>query len=498
LKLHRRQFLIGPAPVLVDEEWTSIDVGDGMHLSFERALPITPVRDRDRGAWYLLGRAVQSDPTRAAPPDEIAAARTAEVDLLTSTWSGRWVLVGDGAVHPDAAGLLGCFYAGDSRDCSLVVSSSAALLREQVDPGTASPPLRYRVGMGWYPPPASRFKGIRRLLPSQALTLDGAGDPVRHRPLLVDQPKAGYDETLAQLETSLRTVLRNLAKTGRPLWLALTGGYDSRLLLAAMRREGLEFTTFTWETSILTKADRTIPPLLAKDVRVRHRFLTRRRFHEERLRIFDEHTAFHTADLDRELIPWGQYEELPPDAIVILGNVIPLGSLHFYGRLTAHLDVVESVAEGYGFAEHHRDSPAHWDGIRKWADWIHAHPERGMDWRDRFYWEQLVAGWCSSCEQATDFVDVECASPAACQSIMAEELSIDPAKRYNKRWQVDLTYRMAPSLTDHPYHLGGPFLNRLRRVASGLIHHPRKRRFATGRVRSLAGRLGPTAPGSTI
>ncbi len=467
-----------------------------MHLSYHRALPVAETRDRDGSVWYLLGIAVQSDPVRASPLDEIASARSHEIDELTSTWSGRWALVGGGLLRTDAA-LFGCYYTRNPRDGRLFVSSSAALLREHVGGGDASPPLHYQTGMEWYPPPASRFAGIHCLLPSQTLAYTDDQQPVRHRPLVRHRVEAPYDETLACLEASFRTILRNLARTGAPLWLSLTGGYDTRVLLAAMWREKLDFTTFTWDTPGMSKADRTLPPLLARDVGVPHRILKRQHFNEQRLRTFEEHTALHTADLDRELISWGQYDELPVDAIVLLGNVFSLGALYFYAKLPPHPDsVAESIVHAYGFAEHHADSPAHHHGIREWGEWIEAHPEPGMDWRDRFFWEQWKGGWCAACEQGTDLLEVELFSPANCESVMAAMLQIDPAKRYGKRWQVDLTYRMAPFLTDHPYHLGGPVVARFRWGASGWIHHPSKRRFATGRMRSLAARTRGARVGS--
>jgi hypothetical protein len=256
-----------------------------------------------------------------------------------------------------------------------------------------------------------------------------------------------------------------------------------------MWREKLDFTTFTWDVPGMSRADQTLPPLLARDARVPHRVLKRRRFNEQHQRTFDEHTALHTVDLDRELIPWGQYAELPVDAIILLGNVFTLGALYFYKRLPPHPDLVtESIEHAFGFAEHHADSPAHRDGIREWVEWIEAHPEPSMDWRDRFFWEQWKGGWCAACEQGSDLVEMDLFSPANCESIMAAMLRIDPAKRYGKRWQVDLTYRMAPLLTDHAYHLGGPMMTRFRWGASGWLHHPSKRRFATGRMRSLAAR----------
>jgi hypothetical protein len=498
MKAHRRQFVIGSAPVLVDEGWSSVPIGEGLHLSYQEALPVASLRDRDGRAWYLLGIAAQTDPARGAPPEEIATVGSAEVGELPFTWSGRWVLLGDGVLRTDAGGLFGCFYARHPSDGKLLVSSSAAVLHDLVGGGDASPPLRYRTGMEWYPPPASRFAGIRRLLPSQTIAYSDEHDPVRYRPLVSHGLEAGYDETLAHIETSLRTALRNLAAAGHQLELGLTGGFDTRVLLAAMWRERLGFTIFTWDIPDMSSADRVLPPLLARDAGVPHRFIERKQFNEEHLRILDDHTALHTVDRDRELIPWGQYADLL-ETMVIAGNLFTLGALYFHGKLPAQTDAVaESIELAFGFAEHHADSPAHRDGIREWAEWIEAHPEPTMDWRDRFFWEQWGSGWGAAFEQAGDLVEFECVSPVSCESIMAAILRIDRAKRYNKRWQVDLAYRMAPFVTDHPYRLGGPLVDRFREGASGWVHHPSKRRASIGRMRSLARRMRATAPGSAI
>jgi hypothetical protein len=487
MQAHRRQFVIGPEPVAPDETWASIAIGEGVHLSFQEALPVTQVRDREGADWSLLGIALQSDPNRPSPPDEIASVRSHEVDALTATWSGRWGLIGRGVLRPDAC-LFGCYYGRDPEG-RLLASSSPALLRALLPGGDESPVLDAHIGMDWYPPPASRFSNIKRLLPSQVLAYTDAADPVAHRPLLSRPFEADYEDTLSFVETAFRTILRNVASLGRPTRLSLTGGHDTRVLLAAATRESFELTTFTWDIPGMSRADRVLPPLLARDAGASHRFIRRRRFDEEHLRMLDEHTALHTVDLDRELVPWGQYEELPAGAVVLLGNLFAIGAAYFYARLPARpTSVAASVAEAFGFGEHHAGSRAHREGMNEWADWIGSHPEPEMDWRDRFCWEQWGTGWAGAAEQGTEVVDVDCISPMNCEAIIAAVLGLDPARRYGKRWQIDLTYRLAPSLADHPYYLGGSLRTRFGWAASGLRHHPSKLRFVSGRTRSLAAR----------
>ena len=494
MRVHRRQFFLGPAPLLVDESWTSVALEDGFHFSYQQALRVAEIRDREGVVWRLLGTALQSDPERAAPLEEIGAAPTDEVEDLTATWSGRWALLGRGVLRPDAC-LFSCYYARDPESGRLLASSSPALLQQYVGAAPASPPLAYQVGMEWYPPPASRFDGIGRLLPSQNLAYADREQFIRPR-RLVRQPFAGtYDEALAYLEKSLRKVLREVADVRTDVVLSLTGGYDTRTLLAATWREGLGWPTFTWDIPSMSRADRYLPPLLARDAGLTHRMIGRRRFDDEPLRMFDEHTALHTADLDRELVPWGQYDELPANGTIVMGNVFTVGALYFWRKLPADPDsIVGSIEHAYDFERHHPRSAAHHKGVRDWAEWIEAHPEPGMDWRDRFFWEQWEGGWCAATEQGTDFVDVEFVSPVNCEAVMAAILSIAPSKREAKRWQVDLTYRMAPFLTDHPYTLGGSLVNRFRREVAAFRDHPSRRGFVPGRARSLFARAVSPPP----
>ena len=110
MTLHRRQFILAPRAVDVAGDWRHTEVSDGFVLSHCPSLPVTEARDVDGCTWHLLGVALQTDPARSAPEEELRRAQTAAVPDRYGDWSGRWVLIGNGQVHLDAAGLLGCFY----------------------------------------------------------------------------------------------------------------------------------------------------------------------------------------------------------------------------------------------------------------------------------------------------------------------------------------------------------------------------------------------------
>ena len=177
MQIHRRQFIIGPKPIFVNERWTSLELAPSLYLSHCGTLPIFNARDLDNESWFILGLAVQTDPGRSDPVTEISSAHTIQIKELYPSWAGRWVLVGNNQLHMDASGMLGCFYRiayeNTKRAQGVWVSSSAALLADEINNGCQkignTQLLRGR--MNWYPPPVSGFKSIYRLLPSQVLLL---------------------------------------------------------------------------------------------------------------------------------------------------------------------------------------------------------------------------------------------------------------------------------------------------------------------------------------
>jgi hypothetical protein len=60
VRLHRRQFVIGPRPYFARPDWISRPLNDSMHLSHCPDLRVGSARDADGASWVLLGRAVET------------------------------------------------------------------------------------------------------------------------------------------------------------------------------------------------------------------------------------------------------------------------------------------------------------------------------------------------------------------------------------------------------------------------------------------------------
>ena len=108
VRLHRRQFVIRLWHLAVRADWQHRALDGATHLSHvpkcARANPMTPT------ACSGLCSASPIETIEDCPDPLLVIARTpsAGVPELYTSRAGRWVLVGGGAVHMDASGLLWC------------------------------------------------------------------------------------------------------------------------------------------------------------------------------------------------------------------------------------------------------------------------------------------------------------------------------------------------------------------------------------------------------
>jgi hypothetical protein len=215
--MHERQFLIGPRSAPLDT-WIHHDLDGGFVLSRSPLL---------RYEGGTLGEMLGGDHRVA---------------------SGRFVRLGR-QVELDAGGTLGVLYRriGDE----LWLSSSPELLRT-LPPELPAPSSR----LGWgtppetFPPPLTGLQGVYRLMPTQILDLE-TGELIR-RPVLSGTAPSTYESALDELEELLRGAVRSAAERFSQVWVPLTGGSDSRVVLAACHSEGVEVTTYTFDYELST------------------------------------------------------------------------------------------------------------------------------------------------------------------------------------------------------------------------------------------------------
>jgi len=197
----------------------------------------------------------------------------------------------------------------------------------------------------------------------------------------------------------------------RDYYLPLTGGIDSRTVLAVSMAANLAPVTYTFDKPTNSDGDRLIPPRLAAVVGTPHKYVRRGSFTKARQKEFDAHTLGHCVDIDRDYWSFGQWGALAAHGVILRGGCFELGR-RFY-----HHDIPDTVAAaGLSVDKLLARKQNPWlrgrqplvrDGFAAWLEWANAHPEDGLDIRDRLYWEQRLGAWLSSIEQGLDLVGVE-------------------------------------------------------------------------------------------
>ncbi len=139
------------------------------------------------------------------------------------------------------------------------------------------------------------------------------------------------------------------------------------------------------------------------------------------------------------------------------------------------------IAARFNFSEFHASSFAHIAGIAEWVEWMARTEPTALDWRDRLYLEQRIAGWLSSTEHALDLTSYERPYIANSHLYMATVLTLPESIRRSSQHHVDLIRRMAPQLLRFPFN---PSDDRsspsrwLRNEWHEFASRPKKRRYA--------------------
>ena len=455
IRPHRRQFVLSDRPVLAGADWVAEEIAPGRVLSRCPERRMAAVRDAEGGRWTLLGTALATEPGRADPPGDLAALPPGAVPAATHGWAGRWLLIGPRHVLTDAAALLGCFF-GRADDGGLVVTSSPALGRVvgRAEPRAVEDGRRlvHESGMSWFHPPRSRFAGLRRVLPSQALDLD-AGEAVPRALMPSIDPEGGLEAAVEGVSARLSTALGRLSARavgeGAPIWLGLTAGGDSRVVLATAARAGAGLRPHTRLTPRMSIADRLLPPRLAAAAGYPHEFHRDRPAEGARLAMLEAHAAGSVSLGDAKPFVSGTRDGLT--GALVGGHVFEAltGSAH-YRRLPAAIPEGGEARRAVLSLLYEPSDSGAGAGVSDWIDWARRTPIAHLDWRDRLYLESRSGGWLADKEQVFDMQTVERVPLANCAALTALTLGLPAALREAGAVQRALVERGAPALARWP------------------------------------------------
>jgi hypothetical protein len=393
LPVHKRQFCITRSQQQFGPDWSHIELPDGFILSHQADLPIQRIRS-EIGETLIIGKSFSSIP-----------GSTARGDL-----AGRFAILDWPHLQTDAAGLMALYYGG-AEHRPFVTSSPALAAKLQGAEDLVPIQLKWKVGLNWVPSPGSKVAGVARLLRDQELHIPTSAVEFFPRPVT---PLGSFEEARQVLTSGLTHVLSQIEKSHTKVFMALTGGLDSRTLFAALLVNGIKFEAITQSFPGVNPNDVKVAADLCRFAGVRHRVVPMEEPDVSAAAALSLHTADSSDDADQHyLVPGNSYRFLQKDDAVIRGGCFEIGR-HFYHHRLGELDLSDATGEQV-LSKFTLDANVEMiQFLDRWLEWRRTH-KNGLDLTDNFYLDQRLGGWLSAIEQTLDVVPGTSVQPVNCE-----------------------------------------------------------------------------------
>jgi hypothetical protein len=277
----RRQFLLGPKPFAPTQYWSSIQLLDGLSLSIHDDLSFVS-ESRDDVTATLIGIAIDPHNPQHGESDILHSLITKASDIktlidATAPLAGRWVVIfqnpTDTYLFTDPCGFRQVFYYSDGQQfwCGsqpeiIKGKHQMPLAADQDVMDFLVKPEFARRASAWIGA-KTLYEGCSHLMPNHYLSVSRR-EAIRFYPSR-PMPIKNLRDVVETSTSILQAVMAAL--TGRyNVCLALTAGWDSRLLLAASRDVCEQIEYFVYRTGFRseTNPDVWVPKRLAKKLNI--------------------------------------------------------------------------------------------------------------------------------------------------------------------------------------------------------------------------------------
>ncbi len=397
--------MLGPEPALIRPGWSQREILHDLWLSSDPELNVVSVEGA-RASATLVGYALDVREPGASDVDIVTRLASVYdgIDLLsshTASLAGRWVLVVDDdndryLVH-DTLGLRQVF-----RTESGWCASSLDALQRHLGLEPSAEAMAYWEGgsLRWWPGDRTSLAGARRLPPNWAQSLTH-GRAVRVAPYALDALEGMDQAARVRLLRDCIVGAMSAARQRFALLPMLTGGVDSRLMLAACR-------DFAAELSFVTIEGRTRES--RNDADTAARLCARLGLRHVRLPAASEPTAaFRRAALEHSSLARPLYDAnnealLPvigPETVGATGHGAEALRIYASFRLP---DGVERNAESFAALSGAAGEPFAIEALADWLSTVDLPGAGQVDVVDRFYWEDRAASWLAGWLAEADLV----------------------------------------------------------------------------------------------
>lgn len=278
--LFRRQFLLGPRRYTPNQFWSHFQLKQDLFLSVHNDLPVTSV-SKERFDLFLIGLAIDPNHPHHTEADILDALVTKDLTLKTlieSTWplGGRWVFIlqtkRETFLFTDPSGFRQVFYYSDGKqtwcasqpeligaNCQLRLSTSDTLMNFLLFP-------QHAIEQSAWVGNKTIYRNCYHLMPNHYLSLPRVTQTRFYPTGSINNKNAS--EIVETSCTILQGTMEALSNRYGVFSLALTAGWDSRVLLAASKNYKKQIEYFVYQQSFMSKnhPDVWVPSKMAKSL----------------------------------------------------------------------------------------------------------------------------------------------------------------------------------------------------------------------------------------
>jgi len=459
--LFRRQFILGPHFINNLPEWKMVKYDEKYFLTVHPELEVSKATF-DKNIFVLIGYII--DPFNPSFSNQEIIKNIAEKISVTDdmfkcldSMCGRFVIIAkindELIIFNDAGGYRQIYYYSDENN-NLWCGSQPSIIAEQfkfekdrdITNDLIKIPLIEDEISRWFPGNITLYKDIYHLTPNHYLELN-SGEAKRYWPTQKLKP-ISIEEAVESSSKILQGAFKG-ASLRYNLGLAVTAGYDSRVLLAACRmvKDKISFFTHTHNDLDENGIDIQIPKKLLQKIGQKHNlFRHSNEIDDDFKTIFNRNvTGAKESALRNAYAFYNYFIKIGKEMVVTYGEAGGLGKSYY--RLPSFFPVNEKALatltgmRGSRIAE--QAFGEWWKSAKKAADC-------GMKMTDLLYWEMRLGNWSTFAISSYDIV-FESFLPFNCRKIMQCFISVDKKYRLPPNYtHVYLVKNMWPELLELP------------------------------------------------
>lgn len=467
--LYRRQFIAGSRTLPRPQSWKEIRFGAATHIVYHPLVAVTQISS-DSKQIVCLGHVLDPDDP-ASTNDEIlrrivsSMSSFHEFERSTSKLGGRYLMfvkLGcEERLYPDAGGTKSAFYVRQEETREQWIASQPQLLVDMLGVSLnsclAKDFFRSHVHNSW-PGELTPFNGVRQLLPNHFLEVRTGRverfwprTPIKHQDI----------ETAVVVARQMLSGLIASALRRRRVAMTVTGGYDSRAILACAGAFRREVSLFTVGGPDVTFGDVAIPRKLARRLGSELAVIPADPHDRSFWATYQRNVAGMLWDTGSRLIyTFRRYGD--DDWFILTGNVGEAARCFYYKN---GLHPTEATPErlakicGYG------GSPVASESFRRWLSDV---PEdTGVNLLDLLYWEHRMGNWLAMALTGSDTV-CEILPMYNCRYLLETALGVDvELRKAPYRLFVKICHEAAPVLIGVPFN--DTLRDRVTKLATGYM-----------------------------